>query len=121
MFFPVPFSMVAHDRLPQIQVVHASVEWVTAALRKHPMTLHLHQVRVREEGAAVVLEGEVPTHLDREWAGLVAQHAMGEGELNNRLLVLEDEGGPRWSSWATPDHAANDPHLIVHPDMEMAA
>lgn len=120
MLFPPPFSMISYDHAPQIQVGHASVEWVLASLRRHPMTMHLHQVRVREEGEAVVLEGEVPTRLDREWAGMVAQRAMGEGELNNRLLVLEDQGGPSWEPPRSEEEVAY-PNLIVTHEFAMAA
>jgi hypothetical protein len=57
------------------------------------MTRHL-VIRVRQEGEAIVLEGHVPTRLDRQWAGSVATHALAGGELHNRLLVIDDLEGP---------------------------
>lgn len=101
MILPLHLSPAAFDYHPTTEVAHASREWVDASLRRHPMTRHL-VIRVREEDNAVVLEGQVPTRMDRQWAGSVAQHALGHGDLDNRLLVLDDLDGPQWAVLPKP-------------------
>lgn len=100
----LPLHLPSHasfDHHPTHALIrHASGEWVDACLRRHALTRHL-TIRVRDEDQAVVLEGQVPTRLDRQWAGQVAASAMGGGELYNQLLVLDDLEGP---SWVTPAH-----------------
>lgn len=100
MILPFHIPLASFDHAPQAQVEHASGEWVQACLHRHPLTQHLI-VRVREEGDVIVLEGQAPTRMDRQWAGSVAQHAMGGGEMHNRLLVLDDLDGPQWAPVST--------------------
>jgi len=91
MLLPRHLPTASFDQPPQIGV--ASPDWVLACLHRHPMTHHL-LVRVRQEGDATVLEGQVPTRLDRHWAGSVATVAVRGKPLHNRLLVLDDLDGP---------------------------
>jgi osmotically-inducible protein OsmY len=105
MILPLHLPLATFDHQPSVTLTHASREWVDASLRRHPMTRHL-TIRVREEDGAVVLEGQVPTQMDRQWAGSVAQHARGQGEVDNRLLVLDDLDGPQWLPIPKPSLAA---------------
>lgn len=101
MLLPLHLTPASFDHVPT--ECTASPEWVMACLHHHAMTRHL-LIRAYLEGQVTVLEGQVPTRHDRDWAGQVARQALQGATLDNRLLVLDDENGPPQPDFRTWSH-----------------
>lgn len=67
-------------------------DWVEVRLTRDPLTRHL-KVRVSLDDRTLILEGRVPTWLDRQNVYQVAHRAYAGGRIDNRIEVVPDDSG----------------------------